>query len=159
MGQTAISIELEDETATLGLGRRLAALVSPGDVITLSGVLGAGKTTLARGLIGGLAERAGLLAEDVPSPSFPVVQVYELGDIALWHFDLYRIERETELDELGLEEALGSAVALIEWPERAAGRLPARRLDVRLEWSAEGRLALLAGTLQSGHVATLQESS
>ena len=152
-----LRLDLPHEAATLALGRGLARLLEPGDVVTLSGELGAGKTTLARGLISGLAERAGLAPEEVPSPSFPVVQTYELGPINLWHFDLYRIERAGELEELGLADALGEGVTLIEWPERAAELLPKSRLDIRLEWSGEGRRAFLAGRLQSSHLAALRE--
>jgi len=159
MTASETSLDLPDETATLRLGRRLAEQLEPGDVVTLSGELGAGKTTLARGLIAGLAERAGLAAEEVPSPSFPIAQIYELGAITLWHFDLYRIERPDDLEEVGLGEALSSGITLIEWPERAWGMLPAERLDIRLEWVGEGRRALLAGHLQSGHLLGIQESS
>ena len=153
------SLDLPDTAATLALGRRLAAALAPGDVVTLSGELGAGKTTLARGLIAGLAERAGLEPEDVPSPSFPIAQTYELGPITLWHFDFYRIEEEAELEELGLGEALSSGITLVEWPERAWGALPLERLDIRLEWAGEGRRALLAGSRRSGHVWRIEEIS
>ena len=152
-----LRLDLPDEAATLAFGRCLARLLEPGDVVTLSGELGAGKTTLARGLISGLAERAGLAPEEVPSPSFPVVQTYELGAIDLWHFDLYRIERADELEELGLADALREGVTLIEWPERALSLLPKDRLDIRLEWAGEGRRAFLAGSLQSSHLAALRE--
>jgi tRNA threonylcarbamoyladenosine biosynthesis protein TsaE len=147
-----MSLDLGNEAATLRLGRRLGALVAPGDVITLSGELGAGKTTLARGVILELAERAGVPPEDVPSPSFPIVQTYELGAVTLWHFDLYRIERASELAELGFSDALSRGVTLIEWPDRVRHLLPQPRLDIRVEWTGEGRRAFLAGQLQSGHV-------
>ena len=153
------SLELPDAAATLALGRRLAALVVPGDVITLSGELGAGKTTLARGLIGGLAARAGLSPEEVPSPSFPIVETYELGDLTLWHFDFYRIGEQAELEELGLSEALSTGVTLVEWPEHAWAALPEERLDIRLEWVGEGRRALLAAHACSGHVWRIEEIS
>jgi len=153
------SLELPDAAATLALGERLAALVAPGDVITLSGELGAGKTTLARGLISGLAVRAGLRPEEVPSPSFPIVETYELGPLTLWHFDFYRIEQEEELEELGLSQALARGVTLVEWPERAWGALPKERLDIRLEWAGDGRRALLAAHSGSGHVWRIEEVS
>ena len=151
-----MSLDLPNEAATLALGRRLATLVAPGDVVTLSGELGAGKTTLARGLILGLAERAGLPAEEVPSPSFPILQIYELGDIVLAHLDLYRIEDESELAELGVIDAL-EGVTVIEWPDRAARLLPRNRLDIRFEWHGQGRRALVAGRLRSGQIAMLRE--
>ena len=153
------SLELPDAAATLALGQRLAALVQPGDVITLSGELGAGKTTLARGLISGLALRAGLAPEEVPSPSFPIVETYELGSLTLWHFDFYRIEQEEELEELGLSQALASGVTLVEWPERAWAALPDERLDIKLEWVGEGRRALLAAHSRSGHVWRIEGAS
>ncbi len=152
-------MDLPDAAATIALGRRLAAGLEPGDVVTLSGELGAGKTTLARGLIEGLAARAGIEGEEVPSPSFPIAQTYELGPLTLWHFDFYRIEREAELEELGLDEALARGITLIEWPERAWATLPQERLDIRLEWVGEGRRALLAGQLRASHVLGIEEIS
>ena len=93
----------------------LAPLLRAGDVIALYGSLGAGKTTLARGLLRGLGYRG-----DVSSPTFPIVQAYAPPDthIPLWHVDLYRIEDASELDEIGLDEALEEAALVIEWPER-----------------------------------------
>jgi tRNA threonylcarbamoyladenosine biosynthesis protein TsaE len=104
---------LEDDAATLQAGARLAAAARAGDVITLSGSLGAGKTTLARGFIAALGHTG-----DVPSPSFAIVQPYEELNPPVWHVDLYRIEAPSELEELGLDAA-GDAVLLVEWPERA----------------------------------------
>jgi len=157
MTRRETSVDLPDPAATIALGRRLAGSVRPGDVITLSGELGAGKTTLARGLIAGLAEREGFVAEDVPSPSFPIAQAYEFGRLTLWHFDFYRIEREEELAELGLDEALREGITLIEWPERAWAALPSERLDIRLEWVGEARRALLAGSLRASHGSGFEE--
>ncbi len=104
---------LADEAATARLGARLAALARPGDVITLSGPLGVGKTALARGLIGALGHDG-----EVPSPSFAIVQPYETLEPPVWHADLYRLEAVGELEELGLDAA-GHALLLVEWPERA----------------------------------------
>jgi tRNA threonylcarbamoyladenosine biosynthesis protein TsaE len=108
-------IRLPDEAATEALGAALARVLAPGDTIALYGPLGAGKTTLARGLLRGLGH-----AGDVASPTFPIVQAYDPPDtrIPLWHVDLYRIEHPSELDEIGLDEARGEAALLIEWPER-----------------------------------------
>lgn len=159
MPRAPVSVELPDEAATLLLGRRFAAHVRRGDVLALSGELGAGKTTFARGLIAGLAERAGLSPEDVPSPSFPIVQSYEFGALRLWHFDLYRIEAPSELEELGFSDALSDGVVLIEWPEQAKGLLPEQMLTIRVEWSGKGRRAFLAGRLQSGDVAGIGEET
>jgi len=110
-----MTIHLADAAATEAFGAALATALRPGDVIALYGSLGAGKTTLARGLLRGLGHDG-----DVASPTFPIVQVYAPPDtrIPLWHVDLYRIENGSELDEIGLGEALGEAALVIEWPER-----------------------------------------
>src|SRR5882757_1142616 len=112
-------IRLADPAATEALGARLAELAAPGDIITLAGPLGAGKTSIARGLLAALG-----LAGEAPSPTFAIVQPYEPPETRLpvMHVDLYRIEHVDELDELGLDEARGESVLLIEWPERAPGR-------------------------------------
>lgn len=122
---------LPTETAsaaeTLALGRRLAERLEPGDVVALSGNLGAGKTHLVKGIAAGL----GIDPAAVTSPTFTLVQ--EHGEGALLHLDLYRIESGDEADRLGLGELLdGDAIALVEWPECAADRLPARTLWLRL---------------------------
>lgn len=121
-------IRTSDEAATKRVAAALAARVRPGDVIALQGDLGAGKTTFARGFIGALT----IADEVVPSPTFTLVQTYasEAGDI--WHFDLYRLKRAEEAYELGIEEAFGNGISLIEWPERLGGLLPRQRLDVTL---------------------------
>ena len=112
---------LADPAATEALGARLAALVRPGDVVTLTGPLGAGKTSIARGLLAAL----GLVGE-APSPSFAIVQPYAPPEVVLpvLHVDLYRIEDVDEIAELGLDDAEGDSVLLIEWPERAPGYWP-----------------------------------
>ncbi len=108
-------IELADAEASEAFGRTLAVQLRPGDAVALFGALGAGKTTLARGILRGLGYRG-----DVASPTFPIVQTYDPPDtrISLWHADLYRIADLSELDELGLDDARDHAVLLIEWPER-----------------------------------------
>ena len=107
-------IALADEAASRAFGAALAAHLRPGDVITLSGSLGAGKTSIARGLIHALGHEG-----EVPSPSFAIVQPYEMLSPPLWHVDLYRVEHPDELVELGLESIRGDGVLLVEWPERA----------------------------------------
>jgi tRNA threonylcarbamoyl adenosine modification protein YjeE len=148
-------VALRTEAATLALGTALSGYLVHGDVIALSGELGAGKTTLARGVIAGLARLSGQAQEAVPSPSFPLVQMYEFGSFVLWHFDLFRIASPAELVELGWEEALGEGATLVEWPERAPGFLPDPTLAIRLEWEGEGRLALLSGRLNLISLANL----
>lgn len=108
-------IELEDEAATLRFGGKLAQCVRAGDVITLSGDLGAGKTTLARGLLAALG-----LAGEAPSPTFAIVQTYAPPQvrISVAHIDLYRIDGVDEAEELGLGELRQDHCLLVEWPER-----------------------------------------
>ena len=109
------AINLPNADATEAFGRRLAPMLRPGDVVGLSGPLGAGKTTLARGILAGLGHEG-----EVASPSFPIVIAYDPPAVRLpvWHVDLYRIEAPDELDELGLDEARDHAALLVEWPER-----------------------------------------
>ncbi len=128
-----LSLPLPDETATAELGRRLADASRPGDVIALEGDLGAGKTTLARALIRRLAGAD----IDVPSPTFTLIQTYDTPRLAVWHFDLYRLERPDEARELGLEEA-ADGLCLVEWPDRLGRHLPHARLDVRLSFTGIG---------------------
>jgi tRNA threonylcarbamoyladenosine biosynthesis protein TsaE len=134
-------IALPDEMATLALGRRLGGLLQRGDVVCLSGGLGAGKTTLARGAIEAWTGEPG----EAPSPTFTLVQTYQGARGELWHVDLYRLRRPEEAWELGLEEAFASAACLIEWPERLDGQLPCDRLDIVLTPRGEGRRAALTG--------------
>ena len=112
------------------LASRLASLLKAGDVIALSGPLGAGKTTFARALVTRLDGEG-----EVPSPTFALMQRYETPRLTLTHCDFYRLE-PAELDELGLDDALSEGVVLIEWPERAAGWLPAERLDIEMDETA-----------------------
>jgi tRNA threonylcarbamoyl adenosine modification protein YjeE len=123
------SLALPNETATARLMADLALLVGPGDVITLSGDLGAGKTAAARAMIRYLS---GDEALEVPSPTFTLMQGYDLPSYPVIHADLYRVNDPGELEEIGLSPLPEGAVALIEWPERAGGALPADRIDIAL---------------------------
>lgn len=136
------TIDLPDENATAALAGRLAALARPSDVIALKGELGAGKTSFARAFI-----RARGGDEDVPSPTFTLVQIYDLPGGQVWHFDLYRLRAAEEAWELGIEDAFSEGIALVEWPERLGVLLPLRRLMVELAFAKEPgeRRATLSG--------------
>ena len=134
-------LDLPTEEHTLKLGAALAMQPRRGDVIALSGPLGAGKTTLARGFIRHLTSDD----EEVVSPTFTLVQVYEAPAAPIWHFDLYRLTKADEALELGLEEALATGISLIEWPERLGALLPAASLNVALSVRGEYRQAVLSG--------------
>jgi tRNA threonylcarbamoyladenosine biosynthesis protein TsaE len=133
-------MDLRDQSATEALGAQLASLVRPGDVITLSGPLGAGKTSVARGLLAGLG-----LEGEAPSPTFAIVQPYAPPEtlIPVMHVDLYRIEHPEEIEELGLDEGERDSLLIVEWPERAAGRWP-DALALTLEFAPGGGRALTA---------------
>ncbi|WP_119167183.1 tRNA (adenosine(37)-N6)-threonylcarbamoyltransferase complex ATPase subunit type 1 TsaE [Algihabitans albus] len=126
--ETRVEVQLSDKAATEVLAARLAPLLRRGDVVALSGGLGAGKTAFCRALINALPGPA----EEVPSPTFTLAQVYERGDRQVWHFDFYRLKDPDEVWELGLEEALAEGISLIEWPERLGSQLPRDRLDLHL---------------------------
>jgi tRNA threonylcarbamoyladenosine biosynthesis protein TsaE len=127
---------LPDEPATEAFGRSLATLVRPGDVITLRGDLGAGKTSLARGLLAALG-----LAGEAPSPTFAIVQPYQPPEVRMpvLHVDLYRIADAAEIEELGLDEARVDSVLVVEWPERAGAGYWPDALALRLDFVEDGR--------------------
>ena len=131
---TNIERFLPDEPATKRLGSRLGAALSAGDVICLTGALGAGKTTLARGII---AAASGMT--DVPSPTFSLVETYPDGPVDIWHFDLYRLENAEDVWELGLEDALNEGACLIEWPEQIESYLPKNPLVLALKAEGDSR--------------------
>jgi tRNA threonylcarbamoyladenosine biosynthesis protein TsaE len=129
---------LADEAATMAAGAKLAKLLRPGDVVTMTGDLGAGKTTLVRGLLQALGHEG-----EVPSPSFAIVQPYEEVQPPLWHVDLYRVDDPSELAELGLD-SLGDGVLVVEWPERAGDRPWPNALRLTLEITGPKRRRLTA---------------
>lgn len=140
------SLKLETLDRTYRVADILARRLSAGDAIYLKGPVGAGKTEVARRIIQSMQAAEGV-AEDVPSPTFTLVQTYQAGDLEIWHADLYRLSTLDELHELGLFEAMDTALVLIEWPERMGALLPAGgltldigldhddRRTLRLEWS------------------------
>ena len=135
------TLDLPDEAATRALGRRLAALARPGDVVLLEGPIGAGKSSLARACI-----RARLGEdEEVPSPTFTLVQVYPDAEGEIWHADLYRLTHPDEVWELGLDQAFETAICLVEWPDRLGSHRPEGALTIRLEPLGEGRRAVVSG--------------
>jgi tRNA threonylcarbamoyl adenosine modification protein YjeE len=131
---------LPDLGATARLGARIGEGLRTGDAVALWGDLGAGKTTLARAVLRHLG-----VAEDVPSPTFTIVQSYETPRLAVSHFDLYRVKQAREMQELGFDDALEQGAVLVEWPERAPEILPPETLHVRLGLQDGTRTARLTG--------------
>jgi tRNA threonylcarbamoyladenosine biosynthesis protein TsaE len=121
------SFPLLDAAATIELGRSLGRVLAQGDIIFLQGDLGAGKTTLARGLI---EQATG--ETNIPSPTYNIVQIYQAPDFDIWHLDLYRLKSPNEVFELGLDDVLGRAACLVEWPERLQNTGLTAGLIVRL---------------------------
>jgi tRNA threonylcarbamoyladenosine biosynthesis protein TsaE len=135
--------KLADEAATVELARRIAGVARAGDVIALAGDLGVGKTRFARAFIDSMTGDG----EEVPSPTFTLVQTYESPAGTIWHFDLYRLSRPAEAYELGIEDAFAEGIAVIEWPERLQELLPSQRLDIALSFAgdANARAAQVVG--------------
>jgi tRNA threonylcarbamoyladenosine biosynthesis protein TsaE len=135
------SFDLKTEADTAALGREIARHLAAGDTVTLSGPLGSGKSVLARAVVRTFSPR-----EEVPSPTFTLVQTYETQNFTISHVDLYRVKSESELRELGLDEALDRGVLIIEWPDRMGPQLPGDRLDLMFEAAdGESRLMKLVG--------------
>lgn len=136
-----LTFEFKTEAETQRFGAQLAKALKSGDVVCFEGPLGAGKSTLARGLIQTLSG-----ARDIPSPTFTLVETYEVQTGDIWHFDLYRLEKQSDVWELGFEDALESGISLIEWPDKIEGIIPADalRLSIEVQPEAERRLHLIA---------------
>lgn len=136
-------VTLADLDATAKLAAAVARLLRVGDVVALEGDLGAGKTAFARALIRELTGQD----EEVPSPTFTLVQTYEASDFEIWHFDLYRLEKPEDAFELGIEDAMADGVCLIEWPDRLGAWLPRDRLTVAIAYGPDEseRVAMLSG--------------
>lgn len=135
-----LTLHLADEEAMMSFGSRIAQVTQGRGVIFLEGDLGAGKTTLSRGIIRGLGHVGA-----VKSPTFTLVEPYEIGDIRAFHFDLYRLVDPEELEYLGIRDYLeGDALCLIEWPQRGAGFLPKPDLTITIRPHADGRSLILS---------------
>lgn len=139
-------IDLADEAATLAFGAQLAQTLQPGLVIYLHGDLGAGKTTLTRGLLRGL----GFIGK-VKSPTYTLVEPYTISSLYLYHFDLYRFADPMEWEEAGFRDYFNpDSVCLIEWPDKAAGLLPIADVDICLMPTANGRKLTLSANTEAG---------
>ncbi len=125
--QRVLTLDLDSSDATTELAHHIARTLHPGDVILLEGPIGAGKTHFARSLIQFLLAEP----EDVPSPTFTLVQTYDLTQGELWHADLYRLSQIDEIEELGLMSAFDDAICLVEWPDRLAELRPQNALTLR----------------------------
>lgn len=137
----SLTLALPTEVATTQLAARLAPLLQPGDTVLLEGPIGAGKTHLARALI---RSRLGP-TEEVPSPTYTLVQVYGPPGAEIWHADLYRLSHPDEVWELGLDDAFRTAICLVEWPDRLGRHEPGTALRLRLSAEGEGRRADVTG--------------
>lgn len=147
MESTGKSLEIGDEKALAALAARLAPLLKTGDVVTLEGDLGAGKTAFARALINSLSPTP----EEVPSPTFTLVQTYDLPALSIWHFDLYRLEEKAiDILELGWDDARHEGVCLVEWPERLGRLLPQDRLEVRIDFHKDNKGARVVTLMPHG---------
>ena len=136
----------KSEAELSAFATKISTILDPGDVVYLRGVLGAGKTTVARAII----QQFGI-AEPVTSPTFTLIETYQLPEVFVAHLDLYRIESEAEMEAIGLRDYLdGSWVCLIEWPDRAPGALPNPDLTIDLAYEEEGRSVVLKTTKHLG---------
>ena len=152
LGSMILTNKIKGPEAMTAFGHYLAQIIKTGDVIALEGGLGAGKSTLARGMIAAILEANGWPIDDIPSPTFTLVQSYPWADETdqtreIWHMDLWRLDGPDEVIELGFDEALGRHAMIIEWPDRMAGLLPPNTLMVSIETADGGDARTI--TLQS----------
>ncbi|WP_016955283.1 tRNA (adenosine(37)-N6)-threonylcarbamoyltransferase complex ATPase subunit type 1 TsaE [Catenovulum agarivorans] len=139
-------IDLADADATVALGKQLAALISAPCVVYLIGDLGAGKTTFSRGLIQGFGYEG-----NVKSPTYTLVEPYELADVSIYHFDLYRLADPQELEFIGIEEYFTqSSICLVEWPDKGQGWLASADIQINIEHKNEQRSAEIVGLTAIG---------
>ena len=147
MSFTVIKKICATEQEMLQLAAKLALAIQPGTVIFLQGPLGAGKTTFSRGFLAALGHKG-----KVKSPTYALLEQYDLQNMTICHFDLYRIDDEEELDQIGIRDYFQPAnVCLIEWPERGATRLPPPDIQCEIDFLEEGRTVTLAGCSERGN--------
>jgi tRNA threonylcarbamoyladenosine biosynthesis protein TsaE len=139
-----LTLHLPDAEATGRLGAAFATILNAGDTVLLDGQIGAGKTHFARSVIQEILARHGIW-EDVPSPTFTLVQTYEAEGVEIWHADLYRLSNPSEVDELGLTDAFGNGLCFVEWPDRLGPHLPSDALRIAFRLDGDGRTARLYG--------------
>jgi|TARA_Y100000589_G_scaffold9996_2_gene8361 tRNA threonylcarbamoyladenosine biosynthesis protein TsaE len=143
---STLELTLQDESQTLALGQRLASLLRGGGVLYLQGDLGAGKTTLSRGIIQALGHSGA-----VKSPTYTLVEPYELADLKVFHFDLYRLADPEELEFIGIRDYVEpGAVCIVEWPDRGADLIPSPDLSLTLEKDGKGRKITMMGRSPAG---------
>jgi len=135
------SFQIKSAEEMQGLGQSLAPILRAGDCVALRGQIGAGKSVLSRSVILTLLD----VPEDIPSPTFTIVQTYEAAQFDIWHCDLYRLTQAHQVDELGLEDAMQTALCLIEWPEIMADYLPQSTLYIDISGTGETRTLALGG--------------
>ena len=138
-----VSIFLADAAATSAVARHIAPSLGVGDTVLLQGPIGAGKTHFARSVIQHLLAKDGV-AEDVPSPTFTLVQTYQAGPLPIWHADLYRLAHPQDVLDLGLDEAVTTALCLIEWPDRMGKLLPNDALHLEFAPTPDDQRVLVA---------------
>ncbi|MGO1247594.1 MAG: tRNA (adenosine(37)-N6)-threonylcarbamoyltransferase complex ATPase subunit type 1 TsaE [Oceanisphaera sp.] len=152
MNTQTLHITLADEPQTLALGSKLAQSLSAATVIFLHGSLGAGKTTLSRGIVQGLGHKG-----NVKSPTYTLVEPYQVAAWQVYHFDLYRLSDPEELEYMGIRDYFTpDSLCLVEWPERGLGMLPAPDMDIRLQYDGVQRMALIEASTPVG-VALLEK--
>jgi len=134
------TVSITNEAELLALGASLIPQLSAGQTVCLTGGLGAGKTTLVRGMI-----QSVLGDIDVPSPTYTLVQTYDMPDYELWHCDMYRLDRPEDGYELGLMDAFEDAVCLVEWPDKLGGLIPEDAMRIEIAFDGEGRKVTLTG--------------
>lgn len=141
-----LSFFLADEADTLALGRKTAAILRPGTVVFLHGNLGAGKTTLVRGILHGLGHQ-----QAVKSPTYNLVEIYNFSRLYLYHFDFYRFNDPYEWEEAGFRDYFNAhSICLIEWPEKASGQLPDADLNIRITILENGRDVTMDAETETG---------